>query len=70
MNQTLYDNLIDAQCSEELSERCYELSENGQIAQMLLLLREHRTELLNHIHEQQKALDCLDYLIFQTENRK
>lgn len=67
MNQALYSNLIDANCSEELSKRCYELFEHGQTAQMLILLREHRKGLLNQIHEQQKALDCLDYLIFQTE---
>ena len=67
MNQALYHNLIDAKCSEELSKRCFELSEHGQTGQMLILLREHRKELLNQIHERQKALDCLDYLIFQTE---
>ncbi len=67
MNQALYHNLIDAKCSQELSKRCYELSEHGQTGQMLILLRGHRKELLHQIHEQQKALDCLDYLIFQTE---
>ena len=67
MNQALYHNLIDAKCPQELSKRCYELSEHGQTGQMLILLRGHRKELLNQIHEQQKALDCLDYLIFQTE---
>lgn len=67
MDPAIYDNLIDAHCSEELSERCYALAEHGQTAQMLLLLRRHRKELLDQIHEQQKALDCLDYLIFQTE---
>ena len=67
MNQALYHNLIDAKCSQELSKRCYELFEHGQTGQMLILLRGHRKELLNQIHEQQKALDCLDYLIFQTE---
>lgn len=67
MSQALYHNLIDANCSKELSKRCNELFERGQTGQMLLLLREHRKELLNQIHEQQKALDRLDYLIFQTE---
>ena len=67
MNQNLYESLLDAHCSEKLSERCSVLAEHGQTGQMLILLREHRKELLNQIHEQQKALDCLDYLIFQTE---
>ena len=43
------------------------LAESKQTAQMLILLRRHRKDLLDRIHEQQKALDCLDYLIFQTE---
>lgn len=67
MNRSLYENLLDAQCSKELSERCYALAEHGQTAQMLHLLRGHRKELLDRIHAQQKALDCLDYLIFLTE---
>ena len=67
MNRTLYDNLIDAQCSAELCERCCALAQRGQTAQMLFLLNGYRRELLDRIHEQQKALDCLDYLIFQTE---
>ena len=67
MIQSLYENLLDAQCSEELSKRCSVVAEHGQTGKMLILLREHRKELLNQIHRQQKALDCLDYLIFQTE---
>lgn len=67
MNSTLYDNLIDALCSKELSDRCYTLFEQGRTAQVLLLLRGHRKELLEQIHDRQRALDCLDYLIFQTE---
>ena len=67
MNQALYDNLTDAQCSEELRARCAVLAACGQTAQMVALLRGHRKELLQQIHAQQKALDCLDYLIFQAE---
>lgn len=59
MGGSLYDNLIDARCSEELCERCSILAKRGQTAQMLFLLRGHRKELLDHIHEQQKALACL-----------
>lgn len=70
MNPALYENLIDAQCSEELSRRCAALFEQGRNGQMLLLLKSHRRELLEDIHRQQKALNCLDYLIFQTEKRE
>jgi len=67
MDQSFCENLLDAQCPEELRERCCMLAESKQTAQMLILLRRHRKDLLDRIHEQQKALDCLDYLIFQTE---
>jgi hypothetical protein len=33
-------------------------------------LKIHRAELLDTIHEYQKALDSLDYLLFQTEKIK
>ncbi len=34
------------------------------------ILKEHRKELLDTIHANQKALDSLDYLIFQTEKKE
>ena len=46
------------------------LSEHGQEVRMVSLLKTHRTKLLDTIHEYQKALDSLDYLLFQTERRK
>ncbi len=44
MGGSLYDNLIDARCSEELCERCSILAKRGQTAQMLFLLRGHITD--------------------------
>ncbi len=71
-NQTecLRQNLLDAKCDIELRETCMALSEKGQPVRMISLLKAHRTDLLDTIHEYQKALDSLDYLLFQTEKRK
>lgn len=44
MGGSLYDNLIDARCSEKLCERCGILAKRGQTAQMLFLLRGHITD--------------------------
>ena len=44
-----------------------ELSDKGDRSRMLFILKEHRKELLDTIHAHQKALDSLDYLMFQTE---
>lgn len=65
--ECLHQNLLDARCSQRQIEDCMTMSDQGEERRMLLLLRAHRKELLNAIHEQQKALDSLDYLIFQTE---
>ncbi len=68
--ECLQQNLLDAKCGKELREQCMLLSEDGQQVRMVSLLREHRTALLDTIHEYQKALDSLDYLLFQTEKRR
>ncbi len=68
--ECLRQNLLDAKCGKELREQCMTLSEHGQEVRMISLLKTHRTKLLDTIHEYQKALDSLDYLLFQTERRK
>lgn len=65
--ECLRQNLLDAKCSRELSEQCMSLAGEGQRFRMIPLLRAHRTALLDTIHEYQRALDSLDYLLFQTE---
>lgn len=67
--QLLYENLIDAKCGEKLAATCMALAAEGKEAQMTVLLRRQRKELLDEIHDSQKALDALDYLMFQIENR-
>ena len=37
---------------------------------VLRILEEHRKELLTGIHGYQKALDCLDYLVFQIKKHR
>ncbi|MBR2672799.1 MAG: hypothetical protein IKE27_11425 [Oscillospiraceae bacterium] len=68
--ECLRQNLFDAKCSDELSERCMALSGEGQSRMMISILRSHRKELLSTIHEYQKALDSLDYLLFRTEKEQ
>lgn len=36
----------------------------------LVLLEKHRKKLLDAVHENQKKIDCLDYLIYQVRGRK
>ncbi len=67
--QMLYENLRDAECPKALMDECMTLAELGQDRTMLQKLSGQRAHLLDEIHRYQKALDCLDYLIFQL-NRK
>lgn len=61
------ESVCDAGCSKEQIKLCMELSDKGDRSRMLFILKEHRKELLDTIHAHQKALDSLDYLMFQTE---
>lgn len=67
--ECLRQNLCDAKCDEAVQARCVQLAAEGHEKQMIPLLREQRKALLDTIHEHQKALDCLDYLMFQTERK-
>lgn len=63
----LYQNLVDAGCGRETAERCILLFQNGEMSELLRLLSCHRRALLDAVHRNQKRLDCLDYLVYQTE---
>lgn len=63
----LYQNLEDAGCDRETVQRCMALSQSGKTAELLRVLAGHRKALLDAVHRNQKQLDCLDYLIYQTE---
>ena len=63
----LYQNLVDAGCGRETVQQCMALSQSGKTSKLLRLLAGHRTALLDAVHQNQKQLDCLDYLVYQTE---
>lgn len=61
----LYENLIDAGCDGELTERVMKLLNTGHIQEGLSLLSRHRKTVLESCHAQQRKMECLDYLIYQ-----
>ena len=65
----LYQNLIDAGCRKDLIETCMELAKADRWKRILPLLGEHRTNLLDAVHDGQKQIDCLDFLVY-TINKK
>ena len=66
----ILQNLRDAGCNENLI-RDYRniadrpLEEATACGQQVLLLTGHRKKLLDQLHEDQKRIDCLDYLLYQ-----
>ncbi|MCD8383953.1 MAG: hypothetical protein LUC39_03230 [Clostridiales bacterium] len=63
--QRFYQNLVDIGFEEEMISRCVLLRERGRRRELLRTLQGGRRDLLNHIHAEQKKLDCLDYLVYR-----
>ena len=66
----IIQNLRDAGCSASTISDFMENIEGGRLAEGLKLLAVHRRSLLDHLHKEQKRIDCLDYLVWQMEKPK
>lgn len=62
--EKLIQNLKDSNCSEDLIAEIVTLDNKGEISNELKLLERHRKNLLEKLHQNQKYIDNLDYLIF------
>ncbi len=65
LNQTeflLKRNLKDAGFGPKQTERFLLLRTEGRCRELELMLAEQRVSLLKKVHENQKRIDCLDYL--------
>lgn len=60
----LRQNLIDAGCDQELAQRCVVLTQGEKTAEVLRILSRHRQTLLDTVHQGEKQIDCLDYLVY------
>ena len=61
-------NLTDAGFPESEIARIISLLEEGRETAVHRILAQHRTDLLNTVHENQKRIDCLDYLVYDMNN--
>lgn len=66
----IIQTLEDAGCDNKTVEQFIKLGETGETQGQLRLLENHRRSLLNHVHEKQKQIDCLDYLVYQIRKEK
>ncbi len=60
-------NMKDAGCKGEALEKAEQLYEAGDTKALLLHLRKCRCVLMEELHECQRKVDRLDYLIRQTK---
>lgn len=58
-------NLKDAGCNQDMIDCCINCLDSGQKEELLKRLENHRLGLLDKVHEGQKQIDCLDYLVYQ-----
>lgn len=68
-NQVL-QNLKDAGCDEDTISCFVSCSEIGCDQDQFILLKKHRRCLLDKMHEDQKQIDCLDYLVDKMKKEK
>lgn len=65
----LHQNLIDAGCSKDLIETCMELAKANKWKRLLTLLAKQRINLLDSVHDGQKQIDCLDFLVYSINKK-
>lgn len=67
--EQLLQGLSDAGCSEEASAAICSLYEAGRMGEMLHQMRRQRCALVDEMHESQRRVDRMDYLIHAQEKR-
>ena len=65
----LHQNLIDAGCSKDLIETYMELAKANKWKCLLPLLAKQRINLLDSVHDGQKQIDCLDFLVYSINKK-
>ena len=63
--EAVIQNFEDAGCAPDIIECCMACMEQGKKSDLLKRLEEHRKGLLYKIHEEEKKIDCLDFLVYQ-----
>jgi hypothetical protein len=61
-------NLLDAGCSDQSAAFVDQLVRTGRMTDALHEMKVIRCDLMDELHQSQRRVDCLDYLIRQTEN--
>ncbi len=68
--EEVIQNLKDAGCSQEMIECFMGCMGQDNLNSRIRLMEEHRKCLLDKVHEEEKKIDCLDYLIYQMRRNR
>ena len=63
--EELISYLNDAGCGADLIAEICRLCESGDSGMMVQKLRRHRCTLMDELHESQRKVDCLDFLLWK-----
>lgn len=63
--EMLITNLKDAGCDDKTIAAFLQYRQTNDQSKQMNLLKKQRNSLLDKIHEDQKAIDCLDYLLYK-----
>ena len=66
-DKTVRCNLLDAGCNDESAAFVNQLVQAGRLSDALHEMKVIRCDLMDELHQSQRRVDCLDYLIRQTE---
>ncbi len=66
----LRQNLVDAGCGPEIIRQCMALARKRDQAELMRILSRHRRTLLDTVHQNEKRIDCLDYLVYTMEKQQ
>ena len=67
-SETMKSFLADTGVRQELIERAMQLYQSGQEAELVRFLKLRRCNMVEDMHECQRKIDRIDYLIRQTKN--
>ncbi len=67
--ERLMQGLADAGCDAETAERISRLCEEGSYDEALHQMKVQRCTLVEQMHESQRKVDCMDFLIRKQEKQ-
>ena len=65
--EKILTNLSDADCGSEELQKAKQLYEAGDTEALIRYFRKCRCSRMDELHESQRKVDCLDYLIRQAK---